>query len=338
MKALELVGKQQLQFVEVDRPRASASEVLLRIKKVGICGTDLHLYHGGMDASLPLIMGHEFVGVVEQVGAGVQTVQIGQMVVAEHVIGCGHCEYCIGGRKNLCLTPTVLGLHRAGALAEYMVVPAELVYPLPKGLTYDQGVLVEPLSIALYGVRKAGAIIGRSVAVVGQGPIGLFVDQVAKAAGARVFGIDIMPSRLQFALEHGYVDGVINSAHEHAAQTYQKQSGESAADVVFEVVGQESTMRLAFDLVRPGGIIVVLGVFEHDVAVSMMTIVKREIQIIGSWTCLNTFEPAIQLLKNDEIDTDQLISHRYPFSQAVKAFQDASSYAEDRIKTVIEFP
>lgn len=352
MQAWELMTPKRLELVEVAKPKLADNEVLLKIKKVGICGTDLHIFSGGMLVPVPLIMGHEFVGEIVELGAGVHTFKINDRAVAEHVIGCGKCEMCLAGRKNLCVKPTIIGLQRPGALAQYLSVPADLVYPLPKELSWDDGVLVEPLSIAVYGVRKAGSILGKNVVVVGQGPIGLFVDQVARAAGAKVWGVDVIESRLHFALEQGYVDGVIDSSHDDPLSTFQKQSKTTGADgrermraitatgfgadVVFEVVGQESTMKLALDLVRPGGMVVVLGVFEHDVNISMMNLVKREITVVGSWTCLNTFEPAIQLLKSGAINTDDLITHRYPFERADRAIIEAAQYSQNRIKTVIE--
>lgn len=337
MKVLELVGKEKLRFTEVPEPQIGDDEVLLKIKKVGICGTDLHVYQGGMKIPLPLVMGHEFVGDVIRVGQNVTNVKVGDIATAEHVIGCGQCRYCVYGKKNLCLSPAVIGLHRPGALAEYMAIPADLVYPLPGSLTYDDGVLVEPLSIAVYGVRKAGIAIGDMVAIVGQGPIGLFLDQVAKAAGAQVYGFDVLPSRLDYALRHHIVDGTVNTKLENTRESFERQTGGIDTDVVFEVVGQESTARLALDLVRPGGKVVILGVFEHDVKVSMMNIVKREVHVMGSWTCLNVFEPTINLLESKRIITKDIITHRYDFAKAPQAFIEASSYNDNRIKSVIEF-
>src|SRR5690606_16771491 len=145
---------------------------------------DLHIYSGGMSVPTPLVMGHEFVGEVAEVGQQVTDITVGDLVVAEHVIGCGQCSYCRLGEKNVCVSPTLIGVHRQGALAEYLWVPADLVLRLPQGMTVDQGVLVEPLSSAADAIQKAAVTVGQRVAVVGQGPIGLFVDQVAKAAGA----------------------------------------------------------------------------------------------------------------------------------------------------------
>ncbi len=152
MKALQFFGKKDLRFVEIPEPEIKANEVLMRVKKVGICGTDLHIYNGGMSVPTPLILGHEFVGDLVKVGEQVTNVSVGDRAVAEHVVGCEKCTYCIQGKRNLCKNPTVIGIHRPGALAEYVVLPAELVYKLPDELSYDEGVLVEPVSIAVYAV------------------------------------------------------------------------------------------------------------------------------------------------------------------------------------------
>ncbi|MFA6082309.1 MAG: alcohol dehydrogenase catalytic domain-containing protein [Patescibacteria group bacterium] len=337
MKALQLVGTQKLKFVDIPIPEISEDEVLIKIKKVGICGTDLHLYNGGMKVPLPIIMGHEFVGDIAKVGANVSNIKIGDKVVAEHVIGCGKCRYCQYGKKNLCVKPTVIGLQIQGGLAEYLAVPANLVYVLPSNLDYDDGVLVEPISIAVYGIRKANVGVGDSVAIIGQGPIGLFLDQIAKAAGATVFGIDIMQPRLDYALDHHLTDFVINSKTENVLASYHKHTGTEGADIVFEVVGVEPTIDLAFGLVRPQGKIVVLGVFEHDVSVNMMEIVKHEVTVMGSWTCVNSFGPTINLLESKRIKINGLITHRYPFDHAQDAFKDSLNYSDKRIKSVIEF-
>src|ERR1700733_2087243 len=147
MKAFQFFGENDLRLVDLPEPTVGDNDVLLKIKKVGICGTDLHIYTCGMPVQTPLVLGHEFVGDVAKIGKNVTKVKVGDRAVAEHVIGCGKCLYCEEGKRNLCKNPTVLGLQRAGALAEYLVVPESLVYHLPEELSYDEGVLVEPLSI-----------------------------------------------------------------------------------------------------------------------------------------------------------------------------------------------
>lgn len=336
MKALQYFGPKDLRIVDIDEPEIKADEVLMKMKKVGICGTDLHIYNGGVNVPTPLVIGHEFVGDIVKVGEDVENVKVGDRAVAEHVIGCGKCLQCLQGKRNLCKTPTVIGLHRPGALAEYMTLPSDLVYTLPDDLSYDEGVLVEPLSIGVYAVRKADVNVGDRVAVVGQGPIGILVDYVAKASGGTVFGFDKHDNRLSFAKDHQYIykgfnithDNYMNAFHEHASD---------GADVVFEAVGSDSSAELALDLARPGGQVIVLGVFEHDVMVNMMHIVRKELEVYGSWTCLFSFDQTMLLMQSQKLATDQIITHRYPFADAVKAFEEASTDKANRIKTIIEF-
>jgi L-gulonate 5-dehydrogenase len=337
MKALQYVGKEKLEFIELPDPDVGDTEVLLKIKQVGICGTDLHIYHGGMpELPVPLVLGHEFVGDVVAVGKDVTNVSVGERATAEHVTGCGHCRHCLNARPNICKTPRVYGLHRPGALAEYMVIPANLVYGLPSGMDYDKGVLVEPLSIAVYAVRKSGIQLGDVACVVGQGPIGLFMDQVLKSAGVVVYGVDVMQPRLDYAKQHGFVDEVINSKEQDAVSVLRSLNKGDGADYVYEAVGREVTMQLALKMAESGGKVLVAGVFEQPAALDMMQIVKRELVVEGTWTCVHAFPPTINLLKSERIKTEGMITHRYSFNDAVKAFEDASSYSDNRIKSVIE--
>lgn len=336
MKAFQLFGKQDLRLVELPEPEIGKNDVLLKIKKVGICGTDLHIYNGGMNVPMPLVMGHEFVGDVVKMGASVKNIKIGDRAVAEHVIGCGTCLYCKQGKRNICKTPTVIGLHTAGALAEYVKIPAELVYSLPDELTYDEGVLVEPLSIAVYSVRNAQVRVGDTVAVVGQGPIGLMVDQVAKTAGATIFGFDHHGDRLQFAKEHGYIFQGIDTTKENFLDVFKQMIASDGADVVFEAVGSDSSAELALELARATGKVTILGVFEHNIQINMMHIVKKELLVQGSWTCLFSFPQTILLLKSKAIDITNFITHRYAFADTVKSFQEASTDKTNKIKSIIE--
>lgn len=337
MKAAQYFGKEDIRIIEIEEPHIGENDVLLKIKKVGICGTDLHIYHGGMNVPTPLTIGHEFVGDVVGVGENVQHVHVGDRAVAEHVVGCNHCQYCRQGQRNLCIKPTVIGLHQPGALAEYISLPKELVYVLPEELSYDHGVLVEPLSIAIYAVRKARTTVGDTIAVIGQGPIGLFVDQVAKASGGIVYGFDVMDNRLQYAKEKGYIFEGINSKQEGFLDKFRTLAESDGADIVFEAVGREETAQLAFESAKPGGKVMMLGVFGQNISVNMMHVVKKELRVQGSWTCIFAFEPTIQLLRTGTINIDGLITHRYHFTETKKAFEESSSYSDNRIKTVIEF-
>ena len=336
MKALQFFGANDLQFVDVPEPEIKANEVLMKVKKVGICGTDLHIFNGGMSVLTPLILGHEFVGDIVKIGDQVTNINVGERAVGEHVIGCGKCIYCLQGKRNLCNNPTVIGIHRPGALAEYIVLPEELVYKLPDELSYDEGVLVEPLSIAVYAVRKSGVDVGDTVAVVGQGPVGLLVDYVVKESGGTVFGFDKHDNRLTYAKDHQYINEGYNVSDEQYLNKFKDQTHEGA-NIVFEVVGSSTSAEMALELAKPGGKVIILGVFEHDVMINMMNIVKKELQVFGSWTCIFSFEQTLMFLKSQKLDANKFITHRYTFSDSIKAFQESLSDKSDRIKTVIEF-
>lgn len=336
MKALQYLSPKNLQFADLPIPEISEHEVLLKISKVGICGTDLHIYTGGMKVSTPLVMGHEFVGIVEKVGGSVHGVSVGDRAIAEHVIGCGECQYCRMGKRNVCVNPIVLGLHRPGALAEYMVVPGALVTVLPESVSLDAGVLAEPLSIAVYAALKANTHSSSSIAVIGQGPIGLLVDFITKNEGGTVYGFDRHDNRLSYALESGYITKGFNVSQEHSIPAFLEETN-GGADIVFEAVGSDSSADLALQLACPGGSVVVLGVFQHDVMVNMMNIVRKELSVFGSWTSIGVLQQTVSILQDGKLDPSRFITHRYPFSDAPLAFEDSLTDKGQRIKTVIEF-
>jgi 2-desacetyl-2-hydroxyethyl bacteriochlorophyllide A dehydrogenase len=336
MKTIIYNGPHDLKYTDAPKPKIKADEVLMRIKSVGICGTDLHIYNGGMNLPTPLTMGHEFSGIIAEIGAQVKNLKIGDRVVGEHVISCGVCDYCLGGRPNLCSNSRVIGLHLPGALAEYLAIPASLVYKIPKSLSFDEAALIEPLSIAYYAVNKAGCLLGKKVAVIGQGPIGLLVSQVLKATGADVIGVDIFDHRLEFSKKKGWIDKAINSKKQSVVKEINKIIP-GGVDVVFETVGQEATAELSLEIARRTGEVFILGVFEFASKVNLMNIVKKELGVYGSWTCAFAFAPAIELLALKKINLAGLITHRYPASRGIKAFAEAAGYNDKRIKSIINF-
>lgn len=332
MLAAQYLGPKRIKITQVPKPRLKADEVLMETKAVGICGTDLHIYNGGMDLPIPLIPGHEFAGRVVKVGSRVKNVKVGDHIVAEHVIPCGHCEYCLQGKPNLCAQRQVIGLHRPGALAEYVSIPADLVYKIPKNLSFEEAALIEPLSIAVYSLKQAGQLLDKRVGVVGQGPIGILIDQLLKAGGAQVIGFDILKHRLDFVKKKKWVSEAVNSSRQRQVK---KWSGK--LDMCFEVVGREVTAQMCIDLARRDGDIFLIGVFENPAKLNLMQVVKKELNIYGSWTCAFTFPESIDLVRQGKIDLKSLITHRYKFSETPRAFAEANQYSEKRIKTVIVF-
>jgi L-iditol 2-dehydrogenase len=335
MKALVYTAPKTLEYRDAPKPEIGIDEVLLKIKNIGICGTDLHIYNGGMNTPIPLIMGHEFSGIIEEVGSNVSDFKIGDRVVGEHVIPCKKCKYCLEGKPNLCSNAKVIGLDFPGALAEYVAIPKNLVYKIPDTIPFDEAALIEPLTIALYATKEAGNLLDKNVAIIGQGPIGLLLDQVVKTAGGNVIGIETQESRLNFAKGKGWIDTAINAKTENVSEVIAAKYP-YGIDIVFEVVGAEVTAEMALDIASKEGHVFLLGVFEKLAKLDLMKIVKKELHVHGSWTCAFSFPEAIDLVSKGKIDLKSLISHHFKLGDGAKAFLDSSEYKENRIKTVIE--
>jgi len=332
MKAAQYLGPKQIVLKNVPKPKIKPDEILMQTKSVGICGTDLHIYQGGMKVPIPLIQGHEFSGIVVEVGNRVKGLTVGDRIVAEHVIPCGKCDYCLQGKPNLCSQAKVIGLHLPGALAEYVAIPANLVYKIPKSLSFEEGALIEPLSIALYAIQGTCQLLNKKVAVVGQGPIGMLLDQLLKAAGAYVVGIDVLAPRLKFVKKKGWADKVINGKNSRDLARFK-----DSIDISFEVVGKEVTAQICIDLTRRDGQIFLIGVFEEPAKLNLMRVVKKELNLHGSWTCAFSFPESINLVAQGKVDLKSLITHRYTIDKVAQAFRDANNYSDNRIKTVINF-
>ncbi len=330
MKAAVFLGPKKIEIRNVPQPKIKANEVLMQSKSIGICGTDLHIYSGGYKVPKGSILGHEFSGVIVKVGSKVKKFKVGDRIVGEHVIPCGRCEFCKKGKPNLCSQVEIIGVGKPGALGEYVAIPEDLCYKIPKNISFEEAALIEPLSISVYALKQAGQLLDRDVAVVGQGPIGILLDQLLKVAGARVVGFDVLQHRLKFVKRKKWVDAVVNSSKD-IKKWYDK------FDRVFEVVGKEVTAQMSIDIARRDGDIFLVGVFGEPAKINLMQVVKKELNMYGSWTCAFTFPEAISLVAQGKIDLKSLITHRYSIDEVGRAFKEASQYSEDRIKTVISF-
>ena len=336
MKALLYKGPKTIEYVDMPKPEIKDDEVLMKIKSVGICGTDLHIYSGKMNLPTPLIMGHEFSGVIESVGKLVKHLAVGDRVVGEHVVPCRACHYCLIGKPNLCPKAKVIGLDRPGALAEYLAIPADLVYKIPPEISFEEAALIEPLTIALYATKEAGLLLDKNVAIIGQGPIGLLLDQVIKSAGGNVVGIESQAHRLTFAQDKKWIDYTIDATKENAANRIVELFPDGV-DVAIEAVGREATAQMALNITSRAGYVLLIGVFEDLSKLDLMSIVKKELHVHGSWTCAFSFPEAIDLVSKGKIDLKSLITHRYEAKDGAQAFKDSSEYIDGRIKTVINF-
>jgi L-idonate 5-dehydrogenase len=304
--------------------------VLLRVRRAGICGSDLHYFeHGACGAFVPtrpFILGHEFAAEVAALGDGVNTVQVGARVTANPARACRVCEYCKSGRGNLCRHTIMLGSASTtpptdGAFAEFVTVRADQCHILPPSMDDATAAMLEPFAVALHAVKRAETVSGKRVLVTGGGPIGLLVAMTARMFGAAPVALsDILASRRETALKLG-ADVGLNPTDPHLAEIVRERVGDGF-DVVFEASGAKAALRQSFNLVRPGGTIVQIGTLgTEDIPLPANQLMVREINLIGSMRYGNVFDEAIRLVQAGRIDLRPLISGVLPLTEAVEAMR-----------------
>lgn len=337
MKAAVLRGPYDIRVEEVERPSIVENEVLVRVARCGICGSDVHAYKGKHpDFVIPIIPGHEFSGVVEEVGDGVRRVKPGDRVVVEPLKTCGKCYFCIRGQYNRCMNLKVIGAQTDGALAEYVAVEERWVYKLPGEMSFEEGAMVEPVAVAVHAVRRAGNL-GDKVLILGAGTIGLLTMQVAKAYGASEVAItDIKDWKLELAKELG-ADHVINPSKEDLGRFVNRWTDGIGVDSSFEAVGAEATFNQALKYTRKGGSVVIIGVFEQKPMAEVMELVNKELEIHGSLVySWDDFPKAIGLIHKKKIDVKKLISETMKLDYIKDAFDKIIFNKENIIKIQIE--
>lgn len=333
MRAAVLHGAKTIQVEAAPSPELKPGMVLLRVRRAGICGSDLHYFEHGYCAAFvptrPFILGHEFTADVAEVGDGVDTVKVGSRVTANPARSCGFCEYCKGGRPNLCRKIIMLGSASTkpptdGAFADFVTVRADQCHVLPPNMDDATGAMLEPFAVALHAVKRAGVISGKRVLVVGGGPIGLLVAMTAKTFGAAPVALsDILESRRKTALTLG-ADVALDPSAKNLAEQVREITGDGF-DFVFEASGAKPALRQAFDLVRPGGTIVQIGTLgTEDIPLPANLLMVREINFIGSMRYGNVFDEAIRLVAAGRIDLRPLISGVLPLAEAGEAMRLAS--------------
>ena len=337
MKQVELYAPENIRFIESPRPIPGPDELLVAVVCVGICGSDLHAYHGRHPfIQLPIVPGHEFAGTVAKVGTNVRGFAPGQRVTVEPSLVCGLCYNCTHGRYNVCEQLRVIGCQTPGAMGDYLTVPASKALHLPDDVTWDQAALAEPLAVAVHAVRVAQLRAGANLLILGAGTIGLMTLQAAKAMGAgRVMTTDLLQDRLDLALELG-ADEAVNPRTTDLAATLEETFGPQRADVIIECVGVASTIRDAIRLARKGTRIVLAGVFEQEVLVNLGLVQDRELELVGTLMYVSdNFPTALELIQSGRVQTEPLITHRFPLAQATQAFATADS-RRDALKVLIE--
>lgn len=316
MKAAVFRGVRRIEVTEVPVPTAGPGEVLVRVRACGICGSDLESYHTGMYEP-GTIIGHEFAGEVAAVGAGVSEWTVGDPVTANDALPCGQCPACQRGQPTLCENVLMPGITMNGGMAEYVALPAPMLHRLPPGVTMRQGALIEPLAVALHGVRRSALQPSDQPLVIGAGPIGLLTLQCALLAGAwRVYVAEIDPVRAALAEQLGAF-AVFDPTRDNLAVELGQHTMGAGPAVVYVCSGSSRAFEDAFTLVGRGGQIVVLGLAVEPVAADFLTVVLHELDVRGSYLGYDEFPAAIDYVAQKRVNVDALISHEVALEDVV---------------------
>ncbi len=321
MKALTLDRPGQFRYTETDIPERKPGETLLKVKCVGVCGTDLHAYEGTQPFfSYPRVLGHELCAEVVEVDSEDQGLRAGDLVTIEPLLNCGVCYSCRIGKRNCCEDLKVLGVHTGGGMQEYISVPTRLLHKSDK-LSAEELAICEMLSIGTHGVNRAAVDPGEWVCVIGAGPIGLGTLQVASARGAKLVVIDLSHERLQVARELG-ADYTINPEKEDSVTQLRKVTGGDMAAAVLDCVGQPPTIEQSVELVAHGGRIVLIGLSDRPVSLKPSTFVRKEIDFRGSRNSLGVFPTVLELVESKQVDLKAMITHRVEFESVRDIFEN----------------
>lgn len=343
MKASVLTAPGKFETRQVPDPKIeNESDVLIRVKAVGVCGSDMHYYTTGRIGSqvvkYPFIVGHESAGVVEKVGKAVTRVKPGQKVAIEPAVSCGRCDQCKSGRQNTCRELRFLGApgQMAGAMREFVVMPEENCFPMKESTTFEQGALSEPLAIAVYAVERSAVANAANVAILGVGPIGMSVFHVLRTKNVGdVYATDRIDARLEVAkrLNPAWTG---NPDRTDVAKEISRAEP-LMMDVVFECSGDPQAIVQAVHLMKPGGNFMIVGIPEvDDITLPAHELRRKEITIINVRRQNHTTQQAIDLLEQGKVKMDSLVTHRFALEETAKAFDLVAGYRNGVMKAMID--
>ncbi len=341
MRVAKVAAPRDVRMEETPIPSPGPGEVLIRIKAVGLCGSDLQYYAHGRIGDLKFgsghILGHEVAGRVKSLGPGTDGLAPGTPVVVDPAIPCGRCRFCMGGDPNLCKDLRFFGSPpMPGALQEYIVHPSHLILPLPSGLTFPVGAIIEPLGVAIHAVDLAHLRVGAQVAIFGCGPIGLLAARVAQLSGAGLIcATEPLAHRRRVAPQYGVTAALDPGADDVVQEILARTKGEGV-DVAFELAGSQSATKQAIEVVRPGGTVVLVGYWKEDqVTLPGIRAMRKGLTIRFVRRMKNTFPRAIELARLGLVDLASLISHEFSFTEIVEAFARAERRGPDVLKAVV---
>ena len=333
------MGNKTFQLREEPVPAAGPGEVLVKVAACGVCGTDVHIYHGdkgSAEVTPPVVLGHEFSGVVEAVGENVTAVRPGDHVTVDPNIYCGKCRSCRMGRKQLCSNLFAIGVNRNGGFAEYCVVPEEQCYLLSRDIPLRYGAMAEPLACCIHGMDRADIRAGETVLIVGGGAVGLMMLQLAKLRGAsRVAVSEPVAMRRKIAEQLG-ADFTVDPVSENLREALKEKIGDEGPDVIVECVGNTVAVRQAFEAAARGSRVLLFSVPKPETthALSLMDVYQKELTVLGSMINPDTHARAAELINRNRIRLEEIITHSFPIRQLEDAIRMQMSDAS--LKVVVE--
>jgi threonine dehydrogenase-like Zn-dependent dehydrogenase len=324
MRAARLHAPRVVRVDAVPRPSPQPGEVLVRVDRVGICGSDVHLFQGDRPVPYPLIMGHEGLGWIDAVGPGVSSDRLGERVVLEPNVPCGACTWCRRGRGSICPAKRSLGVNVPGACAEYVTLPAGYAWAIPEGLPWQEAILIEPLAVAVHALSVSGLRPGDGAIVLGCGAIGLLLTQLLAAVRVSAYAIDLDPRRVETARRAGAVEATVMTG-DAAAGLAERLRAEAAWPVVFECSGAPSGAAWCLDAVPRGGTVVLLGLAVDAVPLQPLRVVREGITVVGSiiYDHPDDFRRTIRLVR-DGMRVGHLVEREFPIGEVEEALGAAA--------------
>ena len=337
MKQAIMMEPGRIEYRDVPVPDVGAGQIEVKLKIIGVCGSDIHVWHGKHPFTpYPVVQGHEVSAVVTKLGDGVEEFKVGDLVTIQPQVVCGKCYPCTHGLYNDCEVLKVMGFQTTGMASEYFVVDAEKALKLPDDMSPEHGAMIEPLAVACHAIRRFGDVAGKNVAVIGGGPIGNLVAQTAKAMGAaKVIITEISEYRLSVAEKCGLI--AVNPNETSLKDAIRNEFGSDGADVIFECIGSPSTLQESVEVARKGSYIIIVGVVPGKCPVSMDIVQDHELSLLGSAMYrVEDYREAIKLVGEGLIEFDALITHRVPFSDYASAYRLIEEQKDKAMKVLID--
>jgi len=337
MKAAILKKPKVIKIEDIPKPKPKTNEVLIKIKEVGLCGSDVHYYNNGRIGNFvlrkPIILGHESAGIVEEVGEDVKNLKAGDRVTIEPGVPCKRCNYCREGNYNLCSDIRFMATPPDdGAFIEYLTYDSDFVYKIPDNTSLTSGALIEPLSVGYSACTRANIAPGDIILILGSGPIGLATLEVAKIFGpSRIYIADINDYRLNVAKKNGAYE-TINILKQDIFKILKKIQ----IDLVIEASGVQESIINSVKIVKRGGKVIWIGMGNDSIPIPYPIVISKDLTVEGIFRYKNTYSPIIKLLKDSKINIEYLVSHHFKFKDILKAFKLSSRPNFNKLKIVID--